>query len=111
MNLLGRNSITIFMIIAAIIITFGTTPLIKSDLVFAASVWKSGYDHGVSDASALLIRQSGIFYNQERVFNFIHQNLILDIWMDSVVLLVLIIQVMQIKQYLTVLEDLVQYHG
>ncbi|MGA9840778.1 MAG: hypothetical protein WBP64_16715 [Nitrososphaeraceae archaeon] len=54
MNLLGRNSITIFMIIAAIIITFGTTPLIKSDLVFAASSgggYQSGYDHGVEDAN------------------------------------------------------------
>ena len=52
MNLYGRNSITIFMIIAAIIITFGSiTPLTGAEVFAKSSAYQSGYDHGVSDAS------------------------------------------------------------
>ncbi len=51
MNLHGRKSITIFMIIAAIIITFGSiTPLTGAEVFAKSSAYQSGYNHGVSDA-------------------------------------------------------------
>ncbi|MGA9843027.1 MAG: hypothetical protein WBQ25_11995 [Nitrososphaeraceae archaeon] len=54
MNLYGRKSITIFMIIAAVIITFGSiTPLTGAEVFAKSSAYQSGYDHGVSGASGM----------------------------------------------------------
>ena len=78
MNLHGRKSITIFMIIAAIIITFGSiTPLTGAEVFAKSSAYQSGYNHGVSDASGMNNSGPKYILNLEKVFSFILQNLIM----------------------------------
>ncbi len=65
MNLLGRKSTTIFTIVAAIIITFGSTPLIVAD----PNNYQQGFKAGLHDELNHVLHQNKLGYDKDGNFS------------------------------------------